>query len=78
MADTSILFDHVNLQIIKINAFNKIILCEPGLVVPLKILDIGIQPDRFAEVKLIAYFVEGMKDLMRPRIISVVTDNGIF
>lgn len=78
MADTSILFDHMNLQIIKINIFNKIILCEPGLVVTFKILNIGIQPDRLAEVKLITYFIEGMKDFMRSRIIPVVTDNGIF
>ena len=68
----------MNLQIIKINTFNKIILCKAGLVVPFKILNIDIQPDWLAEVELTAYFIEGMKDFMRPCIIPVVTDNGIF
>ena len=47
----------MNLKIIEINAFDKVILCETGLVISFEILDIGVQPDWFAEVELIAYFL---------------------
>ena len=50
----SVLFDHMNLQIVEIDGLNKIILRESCLIVALKILNRSIQPNRFAQIKLIA------------------------
>ena len=41
-------FDHLDLQIIKFDMFNKLILSKTGFGVKLEIVDIRIQPDRFA------------------------------
>ena len=44
----SILLNHLQLQIVKVNLINKAVLIEADLCVPLKIPDIRIQPDRQA------------------------------
>ena len=41
-------FNHLNLQIIKLNLLNKAVLAEPGFIVALKVCDIGIQPNGLA------------------------------
>ena len=41
-------FDHLDLQIIKFDMFNKLILSKTGFGVKLEIVDIRVQPDRFA------------------------------
>ena len=63
-----ILFYDLNLQIIKINGFNKIVCCKSGFIMSLEFCDRRIQPDRFAQVELIADFFYRMKDFMSPGI----------
>lgn len=44
----------MDFQIVKADILHKIVRCKTGLVMFFKICDIGVEPDRFAEVKLIA------------------------
>ena len=47
----SILLDHLYLQKIKINRLDKAVLAEAGFAVAFKLADVGVQPDRFTEIK---------------------------
>ena len=67
----------MDLQIVEIDGLNKIILRESCLIVALKILNRSIQPDRFAQIKLIAYLIQCMEHLVSPRIIARIFDDGI-
>ena len=42
------LLDHLKLQIIKVDGFDKTVFRKPRLIMQLKIADIGIEPDRLA------------------------------
>ena len=66
-------FDYLDLQIIKFNMFNKLILSKTGFGVKLEIMDIGVQPDRFASIKFIADIIERLKYHLGPGK-TVVTD----
>ena len=72
----SVLLNHMNFQIVKINGLNKIILCEPCFVVPFKFRDGGIQPNGLSQIKLIANVVQSLKNLMGAGILTVIADNG--
>jgi hypothetical protein len=65
------------LEIIEVNRIYKIVLGKPNLVMPFEFLNGGVKPDRFAQVKFITYRVKRMKNLMRPGIVGIITDDGI-
>ncbi len=76
-APASILLYDLNLQIIERNLFHKAILPEAGFGMPLKFADIAVKPERFPKVKAQTDLVERAKDLMRPRILALIDDDGI-
>ena len=57
-----LLFDHMNLQVVKFNGFNKAVLTEAGSVVALEFVDVGIQPDWLAQIKFLTDLFYGLKD----------------
>lgn len=64
-------------QIVKIDGFYKAVLTESCLCVTLKIPDVGIEPDRFSEIKLRADFIKCVKNFFGSRGGGIVTDDGI-
>ena len=72
-----LLFDYMYFQIIKIDAFHKIVFGKTGLFMSFKIIYVGIQPDRFGQIKMIAYLVKGMKYFMRSGIVGIIFHNNI-
>lgn len=75
--DRSVLLDHMDLQIIKIDRLDKIVRRKARLVVLLEIGDRGIKPDRFAEIKLVTDSLKRVKHFVRARFRAVVADDGI-
>ena len=67
----------MNFQIVKVNVLHKIIGRKAGLVMLLKICDIGVEPDRFAKVKLAADRIKRIKHLVRARIGALIADDSI-
>lgn len=72
-----IFFDHLNFQIVKVNAFYKIVLCKPYLAVTLKVGYGFVQPHGPSQVKLAAYFIQCMEDLVGPGVGAAVFDAGV-
>ena len=72
-----ILFYNLNLQIIKINGFNKIVRCKSGFIMSFEFCDRRIQPDWFTQVELIADFFYRVKDFMSSGICRSVTNDSI-
>ena len=64
-----IFLDDMQLQKIKFNFFNKIILTKLGRTVLLEFPDIGIQPDGFPEIKLQTDLIQCMEDLVSSGIV---------
>lgn len=67
----------MDFQIIKINSLNKIILGKTCLVMALEVLNGGIEPDWLAEIKTIAYFIQGMENLVCSGIVAVVLYDSV-
>ena len=65
-------------QKIKIDLIYKAVLGETGSCMPLKFPDVGIQPDRLAQIKGIAHLVQCLEDLVSSCIITVVADSDVF
>ena len=65
-----LLLNDLDLQIIKINGIHKIILIKSCLCMLLKFCDRHIQPDRLAEIKLIADFLQRIENFMCVRVSS--------
>lgn len=74
---SSVFFYDLNFKIVKVNGFDKIIVCEPGFAETFKVSDIFVKPDRFCEVELIAGFLQRMKDLVGACIGAVVRNADI-
>lgn len=68
----------MDFQIIKLNGLDEIVLRESGLVMALEVLNGGIQPDRFTQVKLIAYFLQGTEYLVGARIVTAILNHSVF
>lgn len=68
---------NLNFQIIKLQRFNKIILCEPRFRSPFKLRNIRIEPDRLRQIPGIADFIERTEDLVRSGIFIVDADGKI-
>ena len=64
-----IFLDDMQLQKIKFNFFNKIILTKLGRTVLLEFPDIGIQPDGFPKIKLQTDLIQCMEDLVSSGIV---------
>ena len=62
-AASRLLFDHMDLQVIKIDLLDEAVPCEPGLIVELKVFYIGIQPDGLAQVKFAADLIQSRKTM---------------
>ena len=77
-AFASIFLDHLDLQIIKFNMFNEIILIKPCFAVLLKIPDSGVKPDGIAKIQLIADLLQAVKNLVCPGLLAVITDYSVF
>lgn len=60
----SVFFDHLDLQIIKFNMFNKAVLAESCSGMALEIRHIAVQPDRIFQVKIIADLLQCTEDLV--------------
>ena len=56
----------------------KAVLVESCFGMPLKFVNIDIQPDRFAEIKFIADLIQSIENLVGSCIATVITDGGIF
>ena len=67
----------MDFQIIKFDRFDEIVLIKTGFGVTLEFLNGGFEPDWLAKIKLIADFIQGMKDLMCTRIAALIADDGI-
>jgi len=59
-----ILLNDLDLQIVKIDGLYKTVLGKTGLVVTFKVCNIHIQPDGRTEIKLMADFVQRVKNFM--------------
>ena len=59
---------YLNLQIIKIDLFNKAVLRKPRLIIPLKLPDILIQPNRLFQIKFQTDLLQRIKYPMGPGI----------
>lgn len=57
------LLNNMDFQVIKINGIHKIILIKSRLCMLLKFCDRYIQPDRLAQIKLIADFLQRIENL---------------
>lgn len=73
-----ILFDHMDLQIIKVNLLDEIILIKTHFGVAFKLRNGGVQPDWLAKVKLITDFIQSTENLVRAGICAFIADHGIF
>ena len=67
-----ILLQYLDLQIIEIDGFHKIILMEPGLGMAFKFSDIRIQPDRRAQIKIHTEGIQGAEHLLRPAHLRII------
>ena len=58
--------------------FNKLILSKTGLGVKLEIVDVGVQPDRFAEIEFIADVIERLEYHLGPgKTVIADADGGV-
>ena len=74
----SSLIQYLNLQIIKINLFNKAVLRKPRLIIPLKLPDILIQPNRLFQIKLQTDLLQSVKYPMSTGICRRKRDHRVF
>ena len=72
-----IFLDHLNFQIIKVNAFYEVVLCKPYLAVAPEIRYGFVQPHRPSQVEPAAYFIQGAENLVCPGIRSAVFNTGV-
>ena len=73
-----ILFNYLDLQIIKINLLYKIILIKSGFSMFLKMSDCRFQPDWVSQIHFITDTFQTTKNLVGPRIFGVIADYSIF
>lgn len=72
-----VFLNHMNLQVVKFHGFYKIVLCEAGFFMTLKIRYIFVKPDRFAQIELTADFVQGVKYLVGAGISAFISNTGV-
>ena len=73
-----IFFNYLDLQVVKINLFNKIILVKTRFIMLLEKADRSIQPDGIAKIQLIADLLQAVKNLVCPGLLAVITDYSVF
>ena len=73
----SIFLYHMYLQIIKIDIVNKIILGKASPVVAFEFLDGLVQPDRLAQIKCVADFIQCAKYLVCSGIVGSILHHHI-
>jgi hypothetical protein len=74
----AVLLQDGDLEIIKIDGLDEIVLFEPGLPVTLKFADVGIKPGRDGEIKPVADFGQAVHDLVGAGFAASVFDDGVF
>jgi len=70
----SVLFDDLNLQMIKIDGFDEVVLIKADLGEAPEVRYIFVQPDGSGEIKFIAGLLQSMKNLMRAGILGGILD----
>lgn len=65
-APSYLFLNNLYLKKIKVNGFDKIVLCKTGLIVILKILYSGIQSHGLFQIELVADGVQGVKYHLGP------------
>lgn len=70
-------FYYMNLEVVKVDGIDKVILIKSRFAVPLKFFNGRVEPDWLAKVKLIADIFKGAEYFVRPCIVGVIADNGI-
>ena len=73
----SVLFYDLDLKIIKVDVFNKVITCKSCFAETLKVGNIFVQPDGLCKVKLIADLLQRPKNFVGTGISTVICDAGI-
>ena len=73
-----IFFDHLDFKIIKLDMFNKTVLAKSGLGMAFEIRNITFQPNWVLQVKIIADFLQGMKNFVCSCIFRVIINDQIF
>ena len=62
----------MNLQIVEGNSFDKTVLVKPGFRVPFEFGNILVQPDRVAQIKLVADILQSLKYFPGPVQLPVI------
>ena len=65
--DISVLLNDEYFQIVKFNVFNETVCPETRLAVPLEVGDVGVKPDRLAEIKLVTDLIDCAKNFVCAR-----------
>ena len=74
---TLIFFYDLDLQIVKVDSLDEIILMESRLGVAFEFCDGLVQPDGFSQIELIACLFQGPEYFVGPGVIAVVCNYGI-
>lgn len=70
-------FNDQDLQIIKIDGVHKTVLVKPGLGMPFEFGNRRVQPDRRAQIELVADLIQRMKYFVCAGVVGVITDDQI-
>lgn len=70
----SVLFDDLNLQMIKIDGFDKVVLIKADLGETPEIRYIFVQPDGSGQIEFIAGLLQSVKNLMSSGILGGILD----
>ena len=74
MFPRSVFFYDLQLKIIKIQHFYKIILGKSDFGKSLEIFYIGVQPDGRTQIEFMAQCIQSMKDFFCPAVSGIITD----
>ena len=72
-----ILFDDLDLQLTEIDLINKIVPGKAGFPMNFELHNVLVQPDRLAEIKLEADFIQCPKNLVGTGVAGVIRNTGI-
>lgn len=68
----------MEVQIVKINFFHKIVLAESGPGMPLELSDVGIKPDGLTKIESIADFLQCAKHFVGAGVFCITANSMIF
>ena len=74
---SSVFFEHKKFKIIERNIFYETVFVKPDFGIPFEIRDVGIEPYRPRNVKIIPYLIDGGKYFMGACFARSVFDHGV-